>query len=145
MGENSKVKKRTNLGWIPATLQKVAFLVKWDVVGDPCMVAIHTIKFYSCINLWNILTPVVLEEDEDQSLKLALRQPRVWIVSDFIFLATAYEGGWPVLSLNIWQRMVSVLIIAELARGASEAEISKQISTLAGVWTPNLTVGSPAR
>ena len=55
------------------------------------------------------------EEDEDQSLKLALGQPWVWSVNDFIFLATAYEGGWPVLSLTIssshWQSAVSVLII----------------------------------
>jgi len=61
------------------------------------------------------------EEEEDQSLKLALRQPWVWSVSDFIFLATAYEGGWPVLSLTFssshLQCMFSVLIIAELARG----------------------------
>jgi len=34
------------------------------------------------------------EEEEDQSFKLALGQPWVWSVSDFIFLATAYEGGW---------------------------------------------------
>ena len=55
------------------------------------------------------------------SLKLSLRQPWVWSVSDPIFLATAYEGGWPVLSLTVlssyWQSAVSVLIIAELARG----------------------------
>ena len=48
-------------------------------------------------------------------------QPWVWSVSDFIFLASACEGDWPVLFLTIssshWQNMVSVLIIAELARG----------------------------
>ena len=52
---------------------------------------------------------------------LALKQPWVWSVSDFIFLATAYEGGWPVLFLSVsssyWQCAISVLIIAELARG----------------------------
>src|SRR5688572_26057368 len=41
-------------------------------------------------------------------------------VSDFIFLASVYEGGWPVLSLTVSsshrQCSVSVLIIAELAR-----------------------------
>ena len=51
----------------------------------------------------------------------SLGQPWVWSVSDFIFVATAYECGWPVLSLTIssshWQCAVSVLIIAELARG----------------------------
>ena len=40
---------------------------------------------------------------------------------------------------------MSVLIIAELARGAFEAEISNQISALAGIWTPDLSTGSPAR
>ena len=34
-------------------------------------------------------------------LKLALRQPWVCSVNDFIFLATAYEGGLPVLSLTV--------------------------------------------
>ena len=57
------------------------------------------------------------EEEEDQSLG----QSWVWSVSDFIFLALAYEGRWPVLSLTIssshWQCAVSVLIIAELTRG----------------------------
>ena len=59
-----------------------------------------------------------------------------------------YGGGWPVLSLTIssshWQSAVIVLIIAELARGAGGTESSNQISALAGVWTPNLTIGSPA-
>ena len=60
------------------------------------------------------------EEEEDQSLKLALGKPWVWSVSDLIHLATAYEGGWPVTSLTVkfyhWQCVVSVLIVAELAR-----------------------------
>ena len=55
-----------------------------------------------------------------------------------------YEGEWPVLSLTIssshWQRVVSVLIIAELAKGAGGAEISN----LAGFWTPNVSIGNPA-
>jgi len=50
--------------------------------------------------------------EEEQSLKLALRQPRIWSASDFIFLALAY-----VLSLTVspshWQCTVSVLIIVE--------------------------------
>ena len=51
-----------------------------------------------------------------------LSKPSVWSVSDFSFsLASAYELRWPVLSLTIssshWQCIVSVLIIAELARG----------------------------
>ena len=41
------------------------------------------------------------EEVEEQSLKLAPGQPLVWSVSAFIFLASAYEGGWPVLSLTV--------------------------------------------
>jgi len=42
------------------------------------------------------------EEEEKQPLKvLALKQPRVWSVSNFIFLALAYEGRWPVLSLAV--------------------------------------------
>jgi len=36
----------------------------------------------------------LLEEEEDhQSLKLAMRQPWVSSVSDFLFLTSAYEGG----------------------------------------------------
>ena len=61
----------------------------------------------------------ITEEIEEQSFKLVLRQPWLWSVSDFIFLASAYEGEWPVLSLTVssshWQCVVSVLIIVELA------------------------------
>jgi len=57
------------------------------------------------------------EEDQSLKIKLALRQPWVWSASDFVFLATAYEGGWSVISLIVssshWQSAVSVLIIAE--------------------------------
>src|SRR5678816_1871320 len=42
-------------------------------------------------------------------------------VSGFIFLASAYEGGWPVLSLAVLSSdrpcLISVFIIAELSRG----------------------------
>ena len=73
----------------------------------------------------------------------------LWNVSDFIFLPSAYEGIWPVLSLatssSQWQCTVSVLIIAELARGAGGIEISNQMSVLAGSWVANLSIGSPAR
>ena len=65
-----------------------------------------------------------VHEQEEQSLNLALGHPWVWSVSDFIFLASAYELGWSVLSLTIssshWQRTVSVLIIAELERAPVE-------------------------
>ena len=41
-------------------------------------------------------------------------------INSSLFLASAYEGGWPVLSLVVlfshWQCTVIVLIIAELAR-----------------------------
>ena len=62
------------------------------------------------------------EEKEEQSLKLTLKQPYVWSVSDFIFLASANEGWEWVLSLAVsssnQQCTVSVLIKAELARSA---------------------------
>ena len=38
---------------------------------------------------------------EEQSLKLALGQPWVLSFSNFIFLASAHEGGWHVLSLTV--------------------------------------------
>ena len=66
-----------------------------------------------------------------KSFKLAMgmRQPWAWSVIDFIFLALAYEGAWPVLSLTVssshWQCTVSVLIIAELARGCKLQELYK--------------------
>jgi len=50
------------------------------------------------------------------------------MMMNFIFLALAYEGGRPVLSLAIQQCMVGVLIVAEFVRGAGGAEISTQIS-----------------
>jgi len=34
------------------------------------------------------------EEEEEQSHKLAIGQPWVLSVSSFIFLVSAYEGGW---------------------------------------------------
>jgi len=47
-------------------------------------------------------------------------QPLVGIVSNFIFLASAHEGDWPVLSLTVssshWQCTVDVHNISELVR-----------------------------
>jgi len=61
------------------------------------------------------MTSEVEEEEEDQSLKLALRQPWLCSVSAFIFLVSA----WPFLSLAVSsshrQGAVSVLIITGLA------------------------------
>ena len=64
-----------------------------------------------------------------------------YCVSNFIFLAFAYQGWWPVLSIAVstsyLQRAVSVLIIAELARrGSDGAEISNQISAQAKDLNP---------
>jgi len=43
------------------------------------------------------------------------------VLATSFFLAMAYEGGWPVLSLAVssshWQSAVSVLLIDELAMG----------------------------
>ena len=90
-----------------------------------------------------------LEAEEEQSLKLALRQPWVWSVNDFIFLASAYEGGCAILFLAVssshWQCAVSVLIKAELTGGANGAEISNQIFCLGRDLIPNFTIGSVAR
>jgi len=57
-------------------------------------------------------------EEEEQPLKLALRTATVWSASDFIFLASVYEGGWPVLiiSFSHCQCTVGVFIIAQFAR-----------------------------
>ena len=79
----------------------------------------------------------------------ALGQPWGWSVRDIIFLASAYEGGGQFspspsyLPTDRVRSVYCVLIIAELARGAGEAEISNQISALAGIWTPDLSIGSP--
>jgi|SRR6218665_786943 len=79
------------------------------------------------------MNPFLLEEEE-QSLKLALGQPWACSVSDFIFLASAYES----------QCAIRVLIIVELARrGTDRIETSNQISVQAEIWTPNLSIGSP--
>jgi len=62
----------------------------------------------------------IKEEEKSNPPMLTMIQPGVWSVSDFVFLALAYEGRWPVLSLAIssshWQCTVSVLILAELAK-----------------------------
>jgi len=60
------------------------------------------------------------EEDKDQSLNLVQRQLLVWSISDFIFLASAYEGqvgGQSSLAVSSSNRQctVSVLIIPEFA------------------------------
>ena len=64
---------------------------------------------------------------------------------NFIFLATAHEGGWPALSITVssshWQSAVSVLVGKE---AQVETEILNQTSALTKVSTPNLTFGSPA-
>jgi len=58
------------------------------------------------------------QTEEEHSPKLS-GQPWVWSASNFIFLASAYEGGWPVLSLTVssshWQSTVNVHIVAEFA------------------------------
>jgi len=81
----------------------------------------------------------MLEEDEEQSLKVFLEQLWVWSVSDFIFLALAYEDGWLVLSLaessSHLQYAVSVFIIAELARGAGD------LATISTLTVRTLSVG----
>jgi len=38
---------------------------------------------------------------KQKSLRLSPKQPRVWSVSNFIFLTLAYEHGWPVLSFAV--------------------------------------------
>ena len=52
--------------------------------------------------------------------------------SNCIFLASAYEGGWPVLSLDVsssHQCTVSVLIVAESAtESAGGAKIVNQLA-----------------
>ena len=40
-------------------------------------------------------------EVKDQFLKLAVRQSWVLSVSDYIFLASAYEGRWSALSITV--------------------------------------------
>ena len=71
-----------------------------------------------------------------QFLELATRWPggHGYAVSNFIILASEHDGWWPVLSLTASSyhrlRTVSILNIAESARGASLAEISSQISAL---------------
>lgn len=68
------------------------------------------------------------EVEEGQCFKLALRQPLVWRISDFTFLASAYQGGWPVLFLAIstshQQCTMSILFITELTRGCSSRQKS---------------------
>ena len=57
-------------------------------------------------------------------------------------------GGWPVFSITVSSsnHAVSVLIMAKLARGGHRWGINlNSISVLARIWTPNLTIGSPAR
>jgi len=56
----------------------------------------------------------LVQYEEQQSFKLALGQPWVWSVSDFIFLASAYEGGWPIPCSasssyrNIWNEWMKI-------------------------------------
>jgi len=38
------------------------------------------------------------EEEEEKSLKLATGQPWALSVSDFVFLVSSYESGWPLAS-----------------------------------------------
>ena len=85
------------------------------------------------------------DKEQEQTIKLDLWLPWVQSVSDFIFLALAYESGWPFLSLTVssshWQCAVSVLISWV---GIGGSEIFNQISALVGIWTSNLSIGSPA-
>jgi len=63
--------------------------------------------------------------------------PWVWSRSDFTFVATAYGGVWPVLSLTMsssrLQCSVRALIIADLSWGTGEAEFSNQISAFSRI------------
>ena len=64
------------------------------------------------------------------------RHSWVWRVSDFIFLASAYEDEWSVLFVAVsssYRQCTLVILVttAELARGACEAKISKRVSAFA--------------
>ena len=71
--------------------------------------------------------------EEEKSLELALRQPWVRNVSDFIFLAPTYEDGWLVLSLadssSLRQCAVGVLIIG-IAEPAKERRWRQTLETI---------------
>ena len=92
---------------------------------------------------------IYIEEERDQYLKLALGPPCLWSVSDFIFLASAYEGGWPILSLTVsssrWQRTVSVFIIhvAELAGVQVEYKALTKVLPWTGFEPLTLTSREP--
>jgi len=91
-----------------------------------CMQYLVWSQFYYSI-IWNVTNNLVRthKREEEQSLKLALGQPRVWSDSGFIFLASAYKGAWSIFILVVsssqWQCTVSVLIVSWIG-GASGAE-----------------------
>jgi len=69
-------------------------------------------------------------------------QPGYEALADSFFLASAYQGVWPVLA----RRLIfpnSVRITAELVRGTGGAEISIQLSPPRVDLNPDLSVGSP--
>ena len=101
-----------------------------------------TFRFYNCTNCNQLHVKICPEEE--QSVKLVLRRLCVRSVSDFVFSASAYEGGWPVLSHAIssshWQCMVYVLIIARLARGCRWSRNIKSNFYPRGDLNPNFSV-----
>src|SRR6218665_706095 len=81
-------------------------------------------SFHPLSQQWNNprVKATTRRREEEQTHDLALVQPRPSSISAFIFLVSAYESRQSVLSLAISsshrQCTVSVLVLAELARGA---------------------------
>lgn len=71
------------------------------------------------------------------------------VLANSIFLASAFTGlaASPPLAVSSSDRQCTIIVlnIAELTKGTDEAEFSNQISAVAGIWTRDLLLDSPAK
>ena len=71
---------------------------------------------YSSLLSYTELKPPINYKKKKSLLSQPERQLWEWIATDFIFLASAYEGGWPVLSIAFHLPTDIVHTVAELGR-----------------------------
>lgn len=126
----------------------IRFRVKWCrwslgqkpwIKNEGCCILGYELGESSYVFVYQALFTYSVNFEEDQSFNRDLRYLWVWSVSNSVFLASAYESEWSVLSpaMSSSHRpcTVGVLIMAEFARDTDGAEILGKFLSQWGFWS----------